>query len=181
MPCWLRAGKRCFWGYFGRSHKPAGEVPRAASTALRRLQPRPWDPSSSHTPPSPFPSPSAPKPSPDTRGGFTWLLPPPLGPQQREVALGPQPAAQQGQQDAARQRQPQRAAPRHGRRRPPLRPPLYRGSDAAGAAPAARSQRLPHGSAAPASSRLPFHPFSPAGRGGQLRSAPLPEAAGAGG
>lgn len=120
-------------------------------------------------PPCPPPHPllrSAPLPPPAPprvpwrgcwRGGsITWLLPPPLGPEQREVPVGPEPAQQQRQQGPSRQRQAQRAPPRH-RRRTAAHP---HGAPLSGAAPAARSQRRPPPRLPPAFPSLPF-PSSP--------------------
>lgn len=177
------------------SDKPAGQLPRSGSAELRQLQPRPSPLLPPHTLPFPFPSRSAPNPpsatplpAPGTppltppswrplAGRFTWLLPLPLGPQQREVAVGPQPAQQLHQQDqegAARQRQAERTAPRHDG---PLLPP-----PAAPAAPLSGPRR--GGSRprclkpAPASSSpppaAPSTPFPRRARASKLRIAARP-------
>lgn len=144
-------------GAFLRAASPAPGAPRALSRLnytfggclwttprdswchQRPCAPRhPLLPSAPRPPPAP---PRCPHAGALLAGGITWLLPPPLGPEQREVPVGPEPAQQlhqQRQESPSRQRQAQRAPPRHGRRSAPAsRRPFI------GAAPAAHSQRRP--------------------------------------
>lgn len=201
-------GTQCLAGYGQENYALRvifTDLPRAGSTQLRRLQPRPWRLPPPHTPPCPCPLTERPKPAPsDTpppppppraprrhrhhhppggrrllAGGFTWLLPPPLGPQQREVAVGPQPAEQlhqQRQEGAARQRQAEPAAPRHSRPPPPrLLPSPLSGPRPDGSRPCClQASACPTAAQCRPLPRLPFHPLSPPGRGRQLRTAPPP-------
>lgn len=174
--------------------KPPGQLPGVGSTELRRLQPRPWGAlSSPHTPPPPSPHGGPrtrprphrahrPRSPPGGRrplaGAFTWLLPPPLGPQQREVAVGPQTAQQQrqqGQEGSARHHQARHAGLRHGLPLPPRpsRAPLSRPRRCGSRPPLPEASACPT-AAAPASSPPPASSSTPFPHTGRLRFVPRP-------